>query len=158
MKRNGFTITELLVVIAIMSILMGIAGLAYSTWRNKYQLERQVREMYVDLMNGRVQAMQKNIAYFVVVAADGYSYRLVEDKNDNGVLNPDPDDTTRLTKQLKYSSTWTNTATMNSRGLVSPNDTILFNTGGVDAAFDCITLFTTRIRMGKWNGTDCNPM
>lgn len=162
MKKNGFSIIELLVVIVIMGILMGIAGIAYSTWMNKYRLETQTREMYVDLMNARVQAMQKNMAYLVVVAANGYSYRVVEDTDEDGAPDPDPGDTTRSTKQLRYPlDGGAITVTMNTRGLVASNPTLnatlRFTAIGVDAAFDCITLFTTRIRMGKLNGQVCNP-
>ena len=153
MKKNGFSLTELLVVIGIMVTLMAMAGIAYSTWMNRYRLEGQVREMYVDLMNARVQAMQMNRIYFVAVA--GSSYSLIEDTNDSGGPTANTGDVTRWTKQLKYPSIWLDTVVMDARGLVSPNDTVKFNTGVVSAAYDCITLSSTRIRIGRLNGSDC---
>ncbi len=148
MKRNGFSLVELLSVIAIMSIVLSMAGLYYNSWMKKYRLEGQVRELRIDLINARAQAMQKNRIYFVKV--DGNSYSLIEDKNDNGTA----DDAALWTKQLKYSSAWVDTAVLDTRGLVSPNDTIRFNSGGVSAEYDCITLSATRIRLGKLNDSN----
>ena len=157
MKRNGFSLIELLVVIGIMSALISMAGLAYSTWMNRYRLEGQVKEMLVDIMNARAQAMQKNVTYFMVVAANNYS--VIEDTNENGVPNPNAGDKSVITnKTLKYQSNWVNTITMNTRGIVSPQDMISFNTGGATAEVDCISLDVTRIRIGRLNGSNvCVP-
>ncbi len=153
MKRNGFTITELLAVIAIMGTLLALAGLAYNAWLQRYNLESQVRTMHVDLLGARAQALQKNTARFVTVAADGYT--LAEDTNESGGNAPDAGDTSHPKKPLKFTSAWTGTILLDSRGLVSAPDKILFNTGGVSAAVDCIVFHTTRIRVGRYNGTDC---
>ena len=151
MKRNGFSLPEILIVIAIMGILMAIAGLSYNAWMSKYRLEGQVREMYADLMNARVRAMQRNLDHFMDVTSGSYNVR--EDSDDDG--NPDTD--VLLPKLHNFPSSVTTTVTLNKRGLVSasPEDTITFNTGGVNAVFDCLVLAPTRIRMGRLNGTTC---
>ena len=152
MKRNGFSLVELLVVIGIMATLMTIAGISYNSWMQRYRLEGQVRELYVDLMNARVLAMQKNIVHGITIEAN--AYKLVEDTDNSGTITST--DAVRRTKSLAYSSDWSNnTATLDTRGLVSPSVTIRFATAGVDAAYDCIVLIPTRIRMGKYNGTEC---
>jgi len=157
MKQKGFTLTELLIVVAIMSILLTIAGLSYSRMMSTYRLETQVRQLYADLMNARVQAMQKNRIYFVTVAAASYS--VIEDRNDSGVN--DSGDNVVWTRQLTYpSSNWTGkTATLNSKGLVSPegppDNMIKFEPSGVSAALDCINLGITRISLGKYDGSSC---
>jgi len=149
MKRNGFSLPEILIVIAIMGILMAIAGVSYNEWMSKYRLEGQVREMYADLMNARVRAMQRNLDHFVVVTPGSYNAR--EDSDDDG----NPDNEVLSPKLLSFPSSSTITVTLNKRGLVSPEDTIRFNTGDVTASYDCITLVSTRIRIGRWNGSTC---
>ena len=148
MTRNGFSLMEVLIVIAIMMTLLTISGISFNSWMRNYRLEGQVRSLYVDLMNARVQAMQKNHLYFVVVAENSYTVK--EDRNDDGAADAD-----LWTKQLINPSNWVDTVVMNTRGLVSPEDTITFDTGDATAAYDCITLSSTRIRMGKFNGTNC---
>jgi prepilin-type N-terminal cleavage/methylation domain-containing protein len=149
MKSKGFSLLELLIVIAIMSIIFAIAGLSYNSWMKKYRLEGQVRELYVDLLNARVQAMQMNHVYWVDMAAS--SYAIKADANDNGVV----DDPVIRTKQFEYPLTSPVNVALNARGIVSPLATITFNTGGINAAYDCITLSPTRIRMGKYYGANC---
>jgi Tfp pilus assembly protein FimT len=138
-----------MIVIAIMGILMAIAGLSYNEWMSKYRLEGQVRAMYADLMNARARAMQRNLDHSMVVTSDSYNVR--EDSNDDGT----PDTDVLSPKLLSFPSSSAITVTLNKRGLVSPEDTITFNTGGVNAVYDCIVLAPTRIRIGRLNGTDC---
>lgn len=156
MKKNGFAMTELVVVIAIIGTLTAMAGMAYTSWMSKYRFEGQVREMYIDLLNARTQAMQLNRIYFVTISADNYS--VIEDTNDSGGAVADSDDKIRLTKQLRFPSNWVNTVSLNAKGLVSsPSATVTFNSGGVDGQYDCIALSLTRITMGRLNGTTCVP-
>ncbi len=57
MNRRGFTLIELLAVIAVMSILLAMATINFRNWSARQRVERQVREMYADIMSIRQQAM-----------------------------------------------------------------------------------------------------
>ena len=156
MKNRGITLIELIIVISIIGILLIALGFSFEGWMGGYRAESQTKEMYVDLMNARARAMQRNRDHFVVVAAN--NYQIFEDTNENGTYNAGTDQSAVFInpKTLTYpveSTSWTGTITMDTRGLVSPNNTIRFNIGTNNPDYDCIVLFATRINMGKWNGS-----
>lgn len=155
-KAQGMTLIELLVVISIISILVVALGFSFQGWVGSYKVESQIKEVYNDLMDARVRAMQRNRAHFVVFNTN--NYQVFEDANENESY--DGDDTKiasfREPKTLQYLSLWNGTITMNRRGLISPNTTtIRFNLGTNNPDYDCLVLLDTRIYMGRDNGTSC---
>jgi prepilin-type N-terminal cleavage/methylation domain-containing protein len=153
MKDRGITLIELIIVISIIGILLIALGFSFEGWMGGYRVESQTKEMYVDLMNARARAMQRNRNHFVVVAAN--NYQIFEDTNENGTYSAGTDQSAVFInpKTLTYSSSWIGTVTLDTRGLVSPNNTIHFITGTNNPDYDCIVLFATRINMGKWNAS-----
>jgi len=154
MKEDGMTLIELLVTVSVAIIIIVALGFEFQGWMGGYNIESQAKEMYADLMNARARAMERNRCHFVVVTAN--NYQIFEDANENCQYNAGTD--TALTaftnpKTLTYTSNWTGTVTMDTRGIVSPNNTIRFNIGSSTPDYDCIVLYSTRINMGKWNGS-----
>jgi prepilin-type N-terminal cleavage/methylation domain-containing protein len=159
MKNSGFTLLEIIIVMAILGILLGIAAISGRDWLEHYRVEGQTKEMYVDLMNARVNAMQRNRVFFVTLAADPVNqYAIYEDTHTlpdgDGDLQPTQDTlvmqkTTRSPLQPHLGLGLT-TFSFEKSGLVSLNGTIRFYSS-VDPFSDCIKLFSTRILMGKWN-------
>jgi prepilin-type N-terminal cleavage/methylation domain-containing protein len=158
-KNDGVTLVELVVVITIIGILAVALGFSFQGWLGGYKIEKQAKEMYVDLMNARARAMQRNREHYVVVATG--NYQIFEDTNENSTYDAGADGAIQgfaSAKTLTYTSNWSGTVTMDTRGLVSPNATIQFNIGTNNPDYDCIILFATRINIGKWNATtsDCD--
>ena len=160
MKNGGFSLIELVVVLAIIGILMGIAGLSGKTWLDKYRVESQTKEMYVDLMNARARAMQRSRMHFVVLTAARYT--VYEDTNTGPDGNETPEtalDTRVMQKDIPlYTISWNGSGSniiFNTRGLMSGSERSVWVSNDFGSAYNCVKISATRIRMGAYNGSDC---
>jgi type II secretory pathway pseudopilin PulG len=161
---KGISLLELLFVVAISGILMGIGGFTVQGFRSRYDAESQVRQLHVDMMNARVQALEKSRVYYMILTTNGY--QIIEDTNESGGTAPDNGDKPLWSepKQFKFPSLWSGTLIMDERGIVSKSTSpilangglmIRFDTAGTNPEYDCISTGPTRIRPGKWNGIKC---
>lgn len=159
MKNSGFTLLEIIVVMAILGTLLGIAAMSGRDWLERYRVEGQTKELYADLMNARVSALQKNRVFFVALQTAN-QYAIYED------THPSPDgdedlqptqDTLVMQKPTRFPlqprlALGRTTFSFGKNGLVSLNGSIRFYSSA-DPFSDCIKLFSTRILMGKWDGS-----
>lgn len=177
MKEKGITLIELIIVISIIGILAVALGFSFQGWMGSYKVESQIKEMYVDLMNARARAMQRNRAHFVSLN-NSTSYSIYEDDSDGTNKVPDGDGTLQtgtgsgadtqlpgFPKTVEYANDWANSAittprnlTFNTKGLATTLGTISIfvdrdGNGKKDFEpdYDCIVISTTRINTGKLN-------
>jgi prepilin-type N-terminal cleavage/methylation domain-containing protein len=170
MNNRGVTLAELLIVLSIISILAVALGFSFQGWMGNYKVESQVKQLYSDLMNARALAMTRNRMHFVILNANDYS--IYEDTNDNNAANPGSGDNpipeyrvsgtlTVKPKTLQYSLGWTGTIAFDTRGLSSSASVITIPltglSSGVNADYDCILVYQSRVQMGKYAGTTCSP-
>jgi prepilin-type N-terminal cleavage/methylation domain-containing protein len=161
---NGFTLVEILVTIAILGILLGIVGISARDWLVRYQVEGQTKQMYADLMNARVSAMQRNQVFFVTIAANQYAiYEDTDPSPDGDGVLQTANDRLLMQKTAQYTLASNPTLTIfnfTANGLASfstSTSTVVdvWCQSTTQPAADCIEISLTRIIMGKWNGSTC---
>lgn len=167
-SARGFTLVEVLVAIAILGFLATMAVTSYITLSEKYKVETETKQIYVDLMDARGRAMQRSRFYHVAFASSGYS--TVEDgfPAPDGDGNPSNGTNMPVTSvTLKHAITTVRTV---GGAAVGPMNNVTFNRNGipdvtgylrlasptnVNPDYNCITILETRTKMGQWNGTAC---
>jgi prepilin-type N-terminal cleavage/methylation domain-containing protein len=73
MRENGFSLVELLVVIVISGTLLAISSLYFSAMTVKNGIEREMKEMYADLMTIRSEALFQKKTRSVTITATIFS-------------------------------------------------------------------------------------
>ncbi len=158
MSKSGFTLIELIVIVGLILTLLAISALSFNRYSVKYNVEREIRQLYANLMDARMRAMQQKRQYLVVLASGSYTIYL--DNDEDGAVDPTDTVVTDLSQdKLPYPIAWglaggTDNFYFNSWGLVNINGNIRISTS-TDAEYDCINLRKTRINLGKWNGSSC---
>jgi prepilin-type N-terminal cleavage/methylation domain-containing protein len=161
-KNQGITLIELIIVISIIGIITVALGFEFVGWMGRYRVESQTKEMYVDLMNTRVRALQKNRTHFVTLTATQYTIQEDIDPwpDGNGSLTAadsirpagynDPIPFLQRNLDAQCPITWSGGAqiTFSARGLSLANSTVCSNTDD-DADYDCIEISASRINLGK---------
>ncbi len=156
LKNNkGFTLVELLIVIAIIIALLSLAALAYNSYMVRYNIEKEIKDLYADLMTARIRALQQNQQYLIQLADTAYT-TYIDNDEDGQVDNPGDTPVGDLSKSgLGYDLDWNfgGTIAFDSRGLSTVNGSVWISLPN-NAEYDCINVFRTRVKLGKWDGTN----
>ena len=163
--RRGVTLVEVLTVIFVMALLMGIAAVNYSQMNRRYTEEQQVKQLFTDLLDARVRAMQHGRSYFVSLA-NATSYSIYEDTSpapDGDGLFTAATDSLLSTKTLIPSHTWVKsipTVTIvqfTDKGLLSSTTLPMWIRidPSAGAQFDCVAISDIKTGMGSINGANC---
>jgi prepilin-type N-terminal cleavage/methylation domain-containing protein len=137
--NRGVTLVELIIAVTIVVVLVTALNASFKGWLGRYNVESEIRQVYGDMMEARVLAMQRKRVYFAILN-NSTSYTFYEDDSDGAGKVPDGDgnlqtgsgvtaDTQRpsFPKTVRYGMDWNNAAIgaainirFNPRGLVGP--------------------------------------
>jgi prepilin-type N-terminal cleavage/methylation domain-containing protein len=146
-KINGFTVIEILIVILILSIAAAIIIGPIQEKIRAHNLENDVKKIYGLLQEGRMIAFsQKKELTFELSSGSA----CLKDASNNNVA----------CVSLSYPFSMNTTSlTITDRGTFDPNGgagATIYYTGDIRSpTVNCMKIYTTRVRMGVWNGSDC---
>jgi prepilin-type N-terminal cleavage/methylation domain-containing protein len=75
MNSRGLSLIELVVVLSVLAILLSVATLDFNSWQRKYQTESQTREMFADLEQFRLNAIQRKQRSVAFIGPKSYVFR-----------------------------------------------------------------------------------
>jgi prepilin-type N-terminal cleavage/methylation domain-containing protein len=173
MREDGVTLIELLLVTSIIAILAVVLAFTYKGWQQSYNIEKQVKDLYGDLMDARTRAMTRNRMHFVALKKDDKNdYSVYEDTDDDTNFNPgagdDPLPDFTVPKSVQYTIEWKGDIGFDTRGIaweytapdtrveiVDPVQIFLTLPAEANSDYDCIRVEASRIQTGKKTGGVC---
>lgn len=148
MGRDGFSLIELLAVMGIMAVLLTMATLNFNNWIRRSNIEKEVKELYSDMMYVRQQAlvtgMQHDVRFVSATRAVFRSYSSEGDAVGTVVRSRD------LPYAVRASEAIPMVLNFNSRGMMQETASkalCVFST--YDPPLDSILISQSRINMGK---------
>ena len=164
--QKGITLLEIIVVLAILVIMASFVIPALGRWKRKYDIENTIKEIYAALNEARMKAFNEkrvcgltwsgNAVSIIHLRCDTDGDGEVVDVSDNGTKEY-WNRTLNLVLNENFDS---NYCRFNYKGLaldLGSVDHRTFYYSGTDpgAEYSCVTVSFTRIKMGKWDGEDC---
>lgn len=155
MRSRGFSLLELVVLMALVSILLTIATLNFKEYLDRSRMEAQTRFLYGRLLKARVDAVCQRRSTVVKIYPQRFEVYSSQLDNRSGV---EPLQTHRLSYPITSNGVWDATGgcsiTFERDGLSNQNLSICLEPSAGSGGVDSITVFSTRISIGKKDGGD----
>lgn len=159
----GFTLVELIVVIVIFGFMMAVGAPAFSTWQKKHNAEAEIEKLYTNLQFARMKAYVEKITWGVWWGTGSNPFSTYQIRRDNsippnGSISDSVDANVDSSTSLKFpiTSGSIGSITFDARGFCNVATT-LYISDSTGASTDCLKTSFTRIKVGKWDGSSCNP-
>lgn len=136
-SERGFTLIEMMVVVTIVGILMTIAMHNYRQASSISSINRDLNNITSFLQEKRLEAFAQKTTITVTATAKSLS--------------------TLANGAIAMENTFVVPANfvVNTRGLYTTTGTLRLASLSAGSSYNCVTVATTRVRMGTWNGVDC---
>ncbi len=138
--NRGLTLIELLVLLVIMAIMMGLATLMYKNWRLRWSIEADTKDIYVFVQKARALAFSQKRNLFVV--ANGNRVCINDGVSDIDCINLD--------------NPFNGTISITDRGIFNNSSIVYTGPTNVNPQYSCVVSAVTRVRLGVYDGTNCN--
>jgi len=159
--KEGVTFLELMVVIAIVAILALLALPGLGQWKRKYDVETTIRDMYNALNEARMRAFsEKRVCglWWSGSTVSQIELRCDSDADDSITDAGGFDRVWTKTLKIALNTSFTNNiCTFSGKGFANTLGNFRYGATDVDAEYDCVVIGRARIKMGEWDGSQCNP-
>ncbi|GAB6162438.1 hypothetical protein JCM12298_15970 [Desulfothermus naphthae] len=155
-KLHGITLIEILVVLSIMAILLSIAVPQYTKWKKKYDYEYDIKQLYSIISDARMKSyLEKRVCGVFFGTSPFTNVEIKCDTDNEGDITDAGSETIatiNLNKSFESSSSYVKFTDGIAKNLINlrPHNTI------TTFKQNCISISVTRIRIGNWDGTNCN--
>lgn len=164
-KQSGFTLIELMVVISLMALLLTWAIPAFSSWKQKHDVEGEMAQLYGDLQFARSEAYTNNEVAGISWSGTSFSqYQIMTNATaDCTSIGSGGSSLVATVSTINHpitSSQNLQSLSFNNRGIVSSPSTLpltFYITPSYGSPTNCISVSLTRISLGTWNGSNCAP-
>jgi prepilin-type N-terminal cleavage/methylation domain-containing protein len=147
MNRRGFSLIELIVAIGIISILLAVGTISFSHWVRRQSIDRQVKEMYADIMYIRQQAMVTGRSYdAVVTTSKNMAFHWYSSEGESRTSGGTLVMRRGMSNAVIVSST--NPVEFNHRG-VTVGDTIMCVFSDANPATDALVVTPSKVNSGR---------
>lgn len=141
MNERGFTLTEMLIVIVVIGILTGIAVYGFGKERLKSSIEAEVRDMYTEIVNARLQSFYTKQPRSVIV--DGTLFKVIDTASSATLVEK------TLIHPVVLNTTDTQLNFDRSGLTFGAFSSICIEPAGNSGAIDSIVISAAKINMGK---------
>jgi len=160
--RNGFTLIELMVVIAIVAILLGMGIASYNNWKKKYDIENDTKRIFSALTEARIKTFSEKRVYGITWSENPFKrFELRYDTDNDGDITDNPG-SEKISEITLKGSSFIGSIGGFKKYVKFSKEGIAKNLGNIRASnldiipeYNCVNISRTRIKMGQWNGSDC---
>ena len=156
-RNNGFTLMETMVTIAIIAILAAVAVPGIGAFMPNYRLKLAVQDVFSNMQNAKMEAIQKNTDYPITFDEGSDSYTLNAGRTivlpdyKSGVQYGHPSGSPVIEYTLQ-------TVTFNSKGMTNQDPTVgyewIYLKNSRNQYYRVGTLATGVIKLQRWTGSD----
>ncbi len=152
LKETGLTLLELLIVLAAVGIILGISVPIYRNWMKKVSIENDTKLIFSVLVEAKARSFSEKRICGVFINGKKVCLRCDTDSDD------EVDDETEDLKSFLLKNSFAKNFSyvkFDKDGIANITGTVYSEDTSVEPAYSCVKISKTRIKMGRWDGSEC---